>query len=1441
MYPKIIETFILRDREPEHSVRLMTVQLFSVPSIARELVASHDYNFLQKLLLMLQAVFTGGLTQMSLELPPLPPANGMASPQSMLIRHQRCYQMFHDVRYLLAATGVQTLLVEQSAHLDYFLPFLALFNGIAPNRRAQGEHVEFESEVWVPVFHVVTQLARAAAQFGAAFSRATSLQLSDALVTTARVILMNTLKLHQNQPDSYEPIESRLVSFAGQTYDIIDFHVDAQPVSFHHPMHWLLAELLKHVNGTITPEALSMFAVLRSARTDSFTLPDIFPRDVDESARLTIIDFPLRVIVKLAQIRAGMWVRNGYMIRQQAHHYREHTMRDCMSDQDLFLVQAGLMLVSADRLLVSVLDRFALREWFDGEREHEVLSEDQCSLMVEELLLLLVTLVSETSIAQSWAIEQQVRREIVHFLALSQGTYSDLTKHISDRFTDHSSFDRMLAQVSNFRAPDGTADLGMFELRDECYDEVQPFFFHYTRNQREKADDVLRERHRKRNGGQQAAADAYVAVPARRLAPGQGIFIGSLHSALTSPVLIRIATAALERWGVSGDPAMPEPYVDAALQLLMHVLIERGAEGARAMAQPHNQSLGCAIDVLCDLEKFITFKPIKAKASWLVDRALAEDREAVAKVLPADRVTQAKSQGAPAAEDPKRAAARARQAAIMQQFSAQQKSLLDALADEELDEDGAGDGEDVTMADDDAPSGSTYRSMGDCIMCQESLDGSSAFGSLALVQSSRILRTTPRRQGVFLQQALDTPLTLDRNGPDGRRVTNAYREPVPGTPAASSSVYYPAEDHRDGFFASTCGHMMHVNCFDSYCRSVEHRHGQQIARNHPENLTRHEFVCPLCKSLGNVILPVPDEEATAPPTLIAMPLTEWMRKINIEILKTSASSGPTELQELEHGTGSFVPWYAEEALVWAREQQGAQVNLDQATWKMLDRLVQVLRPLSSRTRPAREAFQIRSILAPPGRKMYMPEELVAYTISMLEVSQRGTTPTQSASPNATVADSLPDPTNQLLNSLLHALRSIARVDHAGPRGLATMQQGLLKRLLPHWGNDETVRGPLLLRDPLTILIEAAVLAPGSLGQITTLMYYATLVHVIFGLAQPSIWPQTASHMGRAPSAGLRPAELGPGEAEMLRTVFPDVRWTVANIIGFVGYARGNITLGVDALDDVSLAKMLCTYTLPFLRRAAILHRAVGLKMAPASAASGTSEYLRLLHGLQIPPPAEGLPVRAERQTALASMVEGWIKHAYTALASLFRPLPIYAPPISALGTPGTHLHPSSAHPTLQLEHPHIYELVQLPRDLATLLQDTQRRICKRCKEAPPEPAVCLECGDVLCVQCFCCQDEQSERGECNRHLEECGGATGVFFKVKTNIIVLLYAGNGSYTTSPYLDTHGEFDIGLRKGRPQHLHAQRYDEQRKQWLTQSVPHVVARKLESVMDQGGWSTL
>lgn len=62
--------------------------------------------------------------------------------------------------------------------------------------------------------------------------------------------------------------------------------------------------------------------------------------------------------------------------------------------------------------------------------------------------------------------------------------------------------------------------------------------------------------------------------------------------------------------------------------------------------------------------------------------------------------------------------------------------------------------------------------------------------------------------------------------------------------------------------------------------------------------------------------------------------------------------------------------------------------------------------------------------------------------------------------------------------------------------------------------------------------------------------------------------------------------------------------------------------------------------------------------------------------------------------------------------------------------------------------------------------------------------------------------------------------------------MLLYHGNGTYNYSPYLDSHGEIDIGLRKGRPQRLHQQRYDELRKQVLNHGVANIVARKIEAV---------
>lgn len=100
----------------------------------------------------------------------------------------------------------------------------------------------------------------------------------------------------------------------------------------------------------------------------------------------------------------------------------------------------------------------------------------------------------------------------------------------------------------------------------------------------------------------------------------------------------------------------------------------------------------------------------------------------------------------------------------------------------------------------------------------------------------------------------------------------------------------------------------------------------------------------------------------------------------------------------------------------------------------------------------------------------------------------------------------------------------------------------------------------------------------------------------------------------------------------------------------------------------------------------------------------------------------------------------------------------------------------------------------------------------------------------------------------------------MYFLVKRCSVLYLYANDGTFSQSPYLDIHGEVDISMRyaplspslwfpmfkqsfkrRGRRQYLHHARWEEIRKTWLNHGIPTVVARKLESTVDSGGWETL
>ncbi len=183
-------------------------------------------------------------------------------------------------------------------------------------------------------------------------------------------------------------------------------------------------------------------------------------------------------------------------------------------------------------------------------------------------------------------------------------------------------------------------------------------------------------------------------------------------------------------------------------------------------------------------------------------------------------------------------------------------------------------------------------------------------------------------------------------------------------------------------------------------------------------------------------------------------------------------------------------------------------------------------------------------------------------------------------------------------------------------------------------------------------------------------------------------------------------------------------------------------LGIERIE-----KFILAFTLPFLRRAAILKNAIEpIQEQPEQ--TGT-EYIRLLNLLGIPSPSH-----ISKMEALQNFLSGWCAH-YGMLHSLLA-------------------HEAS----ISLEYPGIYQLAPLPAILDSLFTpENPNLLCSRCATQPADAGICLLCGTTVCIQSHCCREmDYRERGECNMHTRgygrssckaklkwygRCGGVTGL--------------------------------------------------------------------------------
>ena len=284
VYHRVIDAYLLVDREAETSIKYFALQLFTVPSVALHIVTTH--NLVSRLLSIITAFFTNQIDEKEKRIRSQPSSEAEVDVDSFPFKSKRFMPVFSDLRYLCHNSPVQALIATQPIFLANFANTCTLFMCVNPNKRVVNSHVEYETEAWISVFNVTLSLSRVIKVYGEAFNGARVGELVGAItVVMHKILMICTLTDDRLDRSKFSRVSFHEIEFGGTHYEVVKFDVMEGWVSFHHSLHWLLAELFKHVD-LLSDESLKEVGL--------GGLKDVVLRNASDQAWLTVIDFPLR-------------------------------------------------------------------------------------------------------------------------------------------------------------------------------------------------------------------------------------------------------------------------------------------------------------------------------------------------------------------------------------------------------------------------------------------------------------------------------------------------------------------------------------------------------------------------------------------------------------------------------------------------------------------------------------------------------------------------------------------------------------------------------------------------------------------------------------------------------------------------------------------------------------------------------------------------------------------------------------------------------------------------------------------------------------------------------------------------------------------------------------------------------------------------------------------
>ncbi|KAI8082748.1 uncharacterized protein BX664DRAFT_301151 [Halteromyces radiatus] len=1531
-YPDLVDAFFFKDREPEHSVSSLSVQLLTVPTVAWMLVK--EYKFFGIVSSILSNFFLTDHIHMLL------PENyrkmQVDCRSRSITRHRYAYTFF-DLRYVLNADLVRVEVSQGPVYLRHFLDVLYQFQAMDPLERQMDTHVEYESSSWVSAFNVTLQVSKLCRLFAGCFSPhlLSSSPTSDKLTTAeaARNLCRSIYRvLHQiGEWDPHKSTEQQSIEgdisaandggaqllirgvnqqkfqtiktpYSG-TFDVVDYDVAKEPVSFHHPFHWLLSELLEHISllqADLLADLGWTGGFKQMIQMPSSQLPyDLF---------LTILDYPLRTIVMLAQINCGVWVRNGYGIRNQARTYRDISVRENTFDRDIYLLQVGFVATNPDHLLVTMLDRFKLWNWFNGKthKAHPDYEASQLIFIVEEFLNLLAICATERGYASAMSTEDQIRRSIIQYLGISSLAYSELVKLVPESLSENESFETILDTLATYKAPDGLNDHGLYELKDEFYSELDPYFWHFTRNHREEALEALRKHWKKHHPDEKLDdKEEFMVIPQLvNIESGPFTHLGDfLHSA----TLCQIITHAL--WNTKVSPNPSDTVLETTLYLAMlavttedrtqtsrdtkgkqraeametsddierqsgfihHAITKEYAITINSIERIHTTLLTVLLKCLDDND----LKHVHKRLHFIVEKIEQQGSDEAKSIIREWR--QAFDQAAAVAEanqtassaqseyERKKAAAKARQAAIMSQFAQAQSQFMSQhgeLYDDEDDDELAAfeDGNDDMTKNDILPETVDgeleverlcHFPAGTCIVCQEELDRNKLYGVLGLIQNSHILRQTPLKNSNILVDICETA--------QGKNPAIERTEAIPGQKTDLHG--FPSDAHFAGAQVSSCGHLMHAQCFKNYQASVENEVLGSLREIMPTFAPRRRFLCPLCKALGNTLLPVVWKGKTESFPGVMAPHSRY--ELTGERLDDAIQHYSQQRHQEEPTTQIPGAFHSSSLLSDSAAAiiNNHDANLTPDKLESLSELYQQLMKTLEMIR-ANDKMDSQLLIVDTRKPLMQLFDMYAYTIASIEIGQRGVDESSSKRDltveyTGTFLDGISIQTQTLLkilaktNDLLPKALNINMISenrHSMKRlALSTLRQVMYQDLpFSADGVDKPHITPLLCDDPFSVLTRLGfcVLNDDDCGlevhHLMRLLLLAEITKTVIALMQ-----------GLTGSEQMEDVRVMESLQQVMTsetwndntTTATSVRQFAESIMQILEVPSSFVEDFFRQIDPQVLVALIHTFTLPFLRKCLFLmvvHHGfvpqspnddLGLDEDIDKKNSTLDEYNHLLSILRLPAFDQLFSLEDFEQQILTT----WCQH-YRDHSLNMQPINESSSSSAGMVMKGGQTPAYARLVQLNLNLPTPFSMVSLPYRMDQLFDESSRRVCRNCKTIPEDPALCLMCGTFVCARRYCCMTR--DRGECNTHMRMCGGEIGIYMVIKECFILFLHDNGGTIMSAPYLDAHGEVDLFLKRGAPQYLNSKRYEQLRQMWLSHSIPAFVRRRMEVSYNYQRW---